>query len=70
MTEQQMTGPAIAYTSSLNLDGTQQITLVDRQALDDPRERAVCRALLLHALALLDASEPTRPTAMRAEAQR
>lgn len=71
MTDVHLTGPAIAYTSSLNLEGTQDITLVDRQALNDPRERAICRALLQHALALLDATEPTRKAAgMRVEAQR
>lgn len=38
-------------------------TFVDKKPLDDPRERALCRALLLHALALLDETEPARRTA-------
>ncbi|MEU3851758.1 hypothetical protein [Streptomyces sp. NPDC029554] len=61
MTEPVITGPALRYTSSLD-GGTQTTTCIDRDVLTDPRERALCRALLLHALALLDASEPTRRT--------
>ena len=38
-------------------------TFVDKQPPDGPRERAICRALLLHALALLDETEPARRTA-------
>lgn len=38
-------------------------TFVDKQPPDDPRERAICRALLLHALALLDETEPARRAA-------
>jgi len=65
-------GPALAYIESGDTDaeGTHTIRLVDRDVPADPRERALCRALLLHALQLLDASEPTRPTAMRAERPR
>lgn len=33
-----------------------------RVAVDDPRERAICRALLLHALALLDQAERNAQT--------
>lgn len=54
-------GPALQYVSS-STDDTQQITLIDRDVVTDPRERALCRALLHHALALLDASEPSRRT--------
>ncbi|WP_030764830.1 hypothetical protein [Streptomyces sp. NRRL F-2664] len=50
-------GPTLVYLSTY---GT-AITKVDEQAPADPRERAICRALLQHALALLDASEPTNP---------
>ncbi|WP_411102483.1 hypothetical protein [Streptomyces sp. cmx-4-9] len=42
-------------------DGGNQITPVDSVAPEGPRERAICRALLLHALAILDATEPTNP---------
>jgi hypothetical protein len=38
-------------------------TFVDKQPPADPRERAICRALLLHALALLDETEPARHAA-------
>lgn len=34
-------------------------TFVDKAPPDDPRERAICRALLLHALRVLDAVEST-----------
>lgn len=44
-------------------------TPVDTTAPIDPRERAICRALLLHALALLDASEFTSDVARAAEPQ-
>ncbi|MFJ8583663.1 hypothetical protein ACIRD2_03245 [Streptomyces sp. NPDC093595] len=49
-------GPALVYCHT----DRGSVTAVDRQAPSDPRERAVCRALLIHALALLDASEPAR----------
>ena len=70
MTDDLNPGPHIVYRSTRDLDGTRTHALIDIQALDDPRERAICRALLHHALTLLDASEPTRSTAMRAEARR
>ncbi|WP_405893811.1 hypothetical protein OG272_16125 [Streptomyces sp. NBC_00104] len=62
-------GPTLAYVSTAETgpDATHRIQLVDLDALDDPRERALCRALLLHALALLDDSEPARTTAARAD---
>lgn len=50
-------GPSLVYTCT----DRSGITAIDRMAPTDPRERAVCRALLQHALALLDASEPTSP---------
>jgi len=60
MTAPYPTGPVLTYTSTLNDDGTQESIHIDRVPVADPRERALCRALLLHAIALLDASEPTR----------
>ncbi|MDX3637795.1 hypothetical protein PV728_48005 [Streptomyces europaeiscabiei] len=70
MSDDQNPGPHLVYRSARDLNGTRMHSLIDIAAPEDPRERAICRALLLHALALLEASEPTRPTAMRAEAQR
>lgn len=53
-------GPAIFYVSTSGGPiGTQSVQRLDLEAVHDPRERAVCRALLYHALALLDATEPT-----------
>jgi hypothetical protein len=52
-------GPALFYVSTPGTDGTQSVQRLDLEAVHDPRERAVCRALLHHALALLDATEPT-----------
>jgi hypothetical protein len=51
-------GPHLVYRSTRDLDGTRTHCLVDIAPVEDPRERAICRALLLHALTLLDASEP------------
>ena len=66
-----VTGPALLYTSSVANFGDQIVHHVDRNVPDDPRERAICRALLNHALALLDASEPTRRAyAVAAEGRR
>lgn len=45
-------GPSLVYASS----DARSATPVDQQAVSDPRERAICRALLVHALALLDAA--------------
>ncbi|MFD0074304.1 hypothetical protein ACFVIY_17905 [Streptomyces sp. NPDC127166] len=53
-------GPQLIYTSYDPKDETVTLVQVDRVPVDNPRERALCRALLLHALALLDASEPTQ----------
>ncbi|MGW9437967.1 hypothetical protein [Streptomyces sp. NPDC055607] len=52
-------GPQLVYTSYDPRENLAVLIPVDRVAVEDPRERALCRALLLHALALLDASEPT-----------
>ncbi|MFJ7297620.1 hypothetical protein [Streptomyces collinus] len=52
-------GPALFYVSTSGPDTTQSVQRLDLGAVHDPRERAVCRALLHHALALLDATEPT-----------
>lgn len=54
-------GPALLYVHTD--EGSS--SFVDKQPPDDPRERAICRALLLHALALLDATEPTRRSDVR-----
>lgn len=48
-------GPCIAYR-----DTTGQYTVIDATAVTDDRERAVCRALLTHALTLLDAEDKAR----------
>ncbi|EMF31107.1 hypothetical protein H114_00722 [Streptomyces gancidicus BKS 13-15] len=48
-------GPTLLYVHDREFGSA---TFVDQQAPTDPRERALCRALLLHALALLDATEP------------
>jgi len=65
-----ITGPALLYTTSVDNQGTQAVQRIDLGSLEDPRERAICRALLHHALALLDASEPARRVAVGAEARR
>lgn len=49
-------GPTLCYVSS---DGT-AFTKIDEETPTDPRERALLRALLHHALTLLADSEPTR----------
>jgi len=59
-------GPQLIYTSYDPKDCTVTLVPVDRVAVEDPRERALCRALLLHALTLLDASEPARTNGMAA----
>lgn len=48
-------GPALYYASTEQPDGTATVTRIDRQPPEDPRERALCRALLTHALAVIDA---------------
>ena len=59
-------GPRLYYLSTEHGDGTSTVTAIDQQALEEPRERALCRALLLHALAELDRTEPARTTGVRA----
>lgn len=55
-------GPTLIYAHSDH----DTATVVDRKAVgSDLRERAICRALLLTALALLDASEPAVQSAAR-----
>lgn len=51
-------GPALVYLHS----DRDTVTIVDKAAVSgNRRERAICRALLLTALELLDATEPTNP---------
>ncbi|MEU5322954.1 hypothetical protein AB0G67_40320 [Streptomyces sp. NPDC021056] len=64
-----MRGPSLRYTGAPH-EGTQTSLRVDMHALDDPRERAICRALLHHALALLDATEPPRKVVLGGESRR
>ena len=52
-------GPELVYSHTTG-HGDRAHQRIDLEPLADPRERAICRALLLHALALLDASEPAR----------
>lgn len=51
-------GPALLYVGCERGDGTSTVNRLDLQAVEDPRERALCRALLAHALAELDRTEP------------
>jgi hypothetical protein len=51
-------GPELAY-SYISSDGIRTHYRVDLEALADPRERAVCSALLMHALALINAENDT-----------
>ncbi|GGZ83199.1 hypothetical protein [Streptomyces rubiginosohelvolus] len=50
-------GPCLIYASSTG----DAITLVDQMVVSSPRERAICRALLVHSLALLDGTEGSAP---------
>ncbi|WP_405554297.1 hypothetical protein [Streptomyces sp. NBC_01171] len=50
-------GPRLTFTAGPDRNGSEQLIDVDRHAPTDPRERALCRALLTHALRLLDESE-------------
>ncbi|MEV0112807.1 hypothetical protein AB0H77_06060 [Streptomyces sp. NPDC050844] len=67
MTDDLNPGPHLVYRSAVDSDGTRLHALIDQEPISNPRERAICRALLQHALLLLDASEPTRPVAARGE---
>ncbi|MEH0402914.1 hypothetical protein ACFY7V_03745 [[Kitasatospora] papulosa] len=63
-------GPRLEYVSSPGLDGSYVTTYaVDRMPLDDPRERTICRGLLLHALDLLDKQEPPTVTTPAADGE-
>lgn len=55
-----VSGPALFYVSTKEDEGGQNIRRVDLGVTEGPRKRAVCRALLQHSLALLDATEPAR----------
>lgn len=57
-------GPALVYVGSWQADGTRRVTPVDREAVQDPRERALYRALAGRADQLADSAdqaEPERP---------
>ena len=56
------TGPAITYTFT-DITGATLIAPVDRDPLADPRERAICKALLWRALKLIEDAdrEDSRP---------
>ncbi len=54
-------GPKLLFVSSGARGLHTTVTHIDTTAVEDPRERALCRALLLYALALLDASELANP---------
>lgn len=55
-------GPGLYYVSTERFDGTVETAAIDRAAVEDPRERALCRALLTHALAEIDRTEPVSPS--------
>ncbi|WP_394436209.1 hypothetical protein [Streptomyces sp. SGAir0957] len=57
-------GPTLAYATTSDT-GDRIVQYIDRAAVEDPRERAICRALLQHAMDLLDRTEPSRPVAAR-----
>lgn len=46
-------GPALVYCHS----DRGSLTAIDHMAPSDARERAICRALLVHALALIDTAD-------------
>lgn len=54
-------GPRLTYRTDVTSDGTWSLIDVDRAAPADPRDRAICRALLTHALRLLDEAEQEAP---------
>ena len=53
--------PALYYAGTENPDGTTTVTRIDLKPVADPRERALCRALLMQALAELDAADGSHP---------
>lgn len=71
-------GPALYYLGSERGDGTSDVVRIDLSAIEiDPtavetslRERALCHALLLHAIELLDYSEPVQRVVMGLESGR
>jgi hypothetical protein len=65
-----VSGPALFYLCTQEYDGGQTIRRVDLSAAEGIRERAICRALLHHALALLDATEPARRAPVGVEDRR
>ncbi|MCX4571597.1 hypothetical protein OOK48_35340 [Streptomyces viridodiastaticus] len=50
-------GPALFYLSTQDESGLQSVHRVDLTAVQEDRERALCRALLQHAMALMDEAE-------------
>ena len=57
-------GPALLYVTSPDADGVSRVIEVDREPVTDARERAILKGLLYHAIRLLEASEPSRGTAV------
>lgn len=63
-------GPRLEYVSSPGHDGSVVTTYsIDRTPITDPRERALCRDLLVNALALLDAQGTSPTTTPAAEGE-
>ena len=62
MAEPNPTGPAITYTYA-DITGHPTVAHIDRAALTDRRERAICKALLFEALRLIEDAnrEDSRP---------
>jgi hypothetical protein len=54
-------GPRLTYRTDATPDGVWTCIDVDRAAPANPRDRAICRALLTHALRLLDEAEQEQP---------
>lgn len=52
-----VTGPRLTFTAGPDVTGSALMIEVDRAAPADRRDRAICRALLTHALYLLDAAD-------------
>jgi hypothetical protein len=50
-------GPRLTFATDTGPDGSWTLIDVDRHAPADPRDRAICRALLTPALRLLDEAE-------------
>ncbi|MFJ2567914.1 hypothetical protein ACIO02_34110 [Streptomyces sp. NPDC087568] len=56
-------GPRLTFTAGTDPTGSALLIDVDRHAPTNPRDRALCRALLTHALHLLDETEPQETVA-------